>query len=292
MEIGITGMFGGSPRRDMGFVREFAACCESVGFAALYMPEHVVFFTSYRSAYPYTRDGSTNWGPDAGVYDPLITATVAGGATQRLRLVTSILILPERPALLTAKEVMSVDHACDGRFELGIGVGWSSEEYAALGVPWEDRGQRCDEYIEAMRAVWRNDTASYHGKFVSFDNAVLKPHPLHGDVKILVGGESAPAMRRAALLADGWYGWWAHDTLEPHIERMAATLERAGRDRAGFSVRVGVPVGAESPGEVAAKAEQARASGVDEFVVGVGIPAKGFEDHLRRWAEALGLSGG
>ena len=114
MEIGITGMFGSSPRRDMGFVREYAACCESVGFAALYLPEHVVFFSSYRSAYPYTQDGSTNWGPDTGIYDPLITATVAAGVTDRLRLVTSILILPERPALLTAKEVMSVDHTCRG----------------------------------------------------------------------------------------------------------------------------------------------------------------------------------
>jgi probable F420-dependent oxidoreductase len=291
MDIGITGTFGGSPRRDMGFVREFAACCESVGFAALYMPEHVVFFTSYRSAYPYTRDGSTNWGPDTGIYDPLITATVAAGATSRLRLVTSILILPERPALLTAKEVMSVDHASGGRFELGIGVGWSSEEYAALGVPWEDRGQRCDEYIEAMRAVWRNDCASYHGKFVSFDDAVLKPHPIHGDVKILVGGESMPAMRRAALLADGWYGWWASEGLEPHVARMSGVLDKAGRERSGFSMRVGVPVGPEAFDEVVEKAEQARALGVDEFVVGVGIPTRDFEQHLRRWADALGLSG-
>jgi probable F420-dependent oxidoreductase len=291
MQIGITGMFGSSPRRDMGFVREFAACCESVGFAALYMPEHVVFFTSYRSAYPYTRDGSTNWGPDTGIYDPLITATVAASVTSRLRLVTSILILPERPALLTAKEVVSVDHACDGRFELGIGVGWSSEEYAALGVPWDDRGLRCDEYIEAMRSVWRNDCASYHGKFVAFDDAVLKPHPVNGDVKILVGGESMPAMRRAAHLADGWYGWWASEALEPHLARMTGVLEHARRDRTDFSVRIGVPVGTEALDEAVAKAAQARALGVDEFVVGVGIPTRDFEQHLRRWADALGLSG-
>jgi probable F420-dependent oxidoreductase len=292
MEIGISGMFGSTPRRDMGFLREYAACCEALGFGSLYMPEHVVFFSSYQSAYPYTRDGSTNWGPDTGVYDPLIAATVAGSVTQRIRLVTSILILPERPALLTAKEVMSVDHACDGRFELGIGVGWSSEEYAALGVPWEHRGQRCDEYIEAMRAVWRNDRASYHGAFVSFDDAVLKPHPVRGDVKILVGGESAPAMRRAARLADGWFGWWAHDDLDPHIERLSATLEREGRDRDGFSVRVGVPVGPEDQEAVAAKADAARALGVDEFVVGAGVPTRGFDEHLRRWAEALAVSAG
>jgi probable F420-dependent oxidoreductase len=292
MEIGITGTFGGSSRRDMAFVREYAACCEAVGYASLYMPEHVVFFTSYESAYPYTRDGSPNFGPDTGIYDPLITAAVAGTVTTKLRLVTSILILPQRPALLTAKEVMSVDHACDGRFELGIGVGWSTEEYGALGVPWEDRGPRCDEYIEAMRAVWRNDTASYHGRFVDFDDAVLRPHPVRGDVKILVGGESGPAMRRAARLCDGWYGWWAHDGLEPHVERMTAALEREGRDRSGFSMRVGVPAASDAYEEMAEKASVARRLGIDEFVVGVGIPTRGFDEHLRRWAEALGLDAG
>jgi probable F420-dependent oxidoreductase len=291
MQIGISGMFGGSPKRDMGFVREYASCAEEVGFASLYLPEHVVFFGSYRSAYPYTRDGSPNWGPEAGVYDPLIASTVAGVVTERLRLVTSILILPERPALLTAKEVLSVDHACAGRFELGIGVGWSSEEYAALGVPFEERGRRCDEYIEAMRTAWREDRASYHGRFVSFDDVVLRPRPVNGTVPILVGGESGPAMRRAARLGDGWYGWWAHDELEPHITRLHSALEREGRDLAGFSVRVGVPVGAEAFEETATRADTARSLGVDELVVGAAVPTRGFDEHLRRWAEALGLDG-
>ena len=141
-----------------------------------------------------------------------------------------------------------------------------------------------------MRAVWRDDRASYHGKYVSFDDAVLKPHPVHGDVKILVGGESVPAMRRAVLLADGWYGWWANEGLEPHLTRLSGMLEHAGRDRADFSARVGVPVGREAPEEVVVKADQARALGIDEFVIGVGIPTRDFEQHLRRWADALGLS--
>jgi probable F420-dependent oxidoreductase len=289
MEIGITGLFGNTPRRDMGFVREFAAASEEAGFAALYLPEHVVFFASYTSAYPYTPDGRPNWPAGTGVYDPLITATVAAGVTQRLRVVTSILILPERPALLTAKEVMSVDHASGGRFELGIGVGWSSEEYAALGVPWDDRGRRCDDYIAAIRTAWRDEPASYHGPFVSFDGAVLNPRPLRGSVPILVGGESGPAMRRAAGLGDGWYGWWADGDLAPHVAAMHAALDRAGRDRTGFAIRVGVPVGTESPDEIAAKADRARELGVDELGVGVGIPTTDAARHLHRWADALGV---
>ena len=109
MQFGIAATFGGSPKRDIGFLKEFAVACEEVGFDALYAPEHVVFFASYDSKYPYTPDGSPNWGPDTGLYDPLFVCAVAGMVTTRLRLATSVLILPERPALLTAKEVMTLE---------------------------------------------------------------------------------------------------------------------------------------------------------------------------------------
>jgi probable F420-dependent oxidoreductase len=290
MDVGISGFFGSSPKRDMAFAREYGQCAEELGFASLYCPEHVVFFPEYESKYPYALDGNPNFGPSIGLYDPLVVSTVVGSATSSLRLVTSVMILPERPALLTAKEVMCVDHACGGRFELGIGVGWSSEEYAALGVPFEHRGARCDEYIQAMRAAWTQDRASFHGRFVDFDDVVLLPHPVRGDITILVGGESAPAMRRAVGLADGWYGWWPRGSLEEHVERLDAEFARQGRDRDdGFSMRIGVPLDADQYEVAAARAETARSLGFDEFVVGAGIPTRGFDEHLRRFAEALGL---
>jgi probable F420-dependent oxidoreductase len=288
MKIGITGTFGGSPKRDMGFVKEYAIAAEEVGFDCLYAPEHVVFFASYDSKYPYTPDGSTSFPPNIGLYDPLFVCAVASMVTTTLRTATSVMILPERPALLTAKEVMTLDHISGGRFDLGIGIGWSSEEFAALGIPWERRGKRADEYVEAIRSAWGNDIAAYQGEFVQFDNAVLRPAPVNGTVPIIVGGDSPAAMRRAARLGDGWYGWWAGVELEPHLAKLRAIMAEEGCDQSsGWSLRVGLPIGAETPDEVAARAAEAKALGVDEFVVGAGIPSRDFDVHLRRWADAV-----
>src|SRR5215213_6650554 len=200
MRIGIASFFGTSPRRDFTFVAEFAACAEELGFSTFYVPEHVVFFPSYTSKYPYTPDGSAPWNGPSGVslYDPLFVCAAAALATTTLRFTTSVLILPERPALLAAKEVMTLDHLSKGRFDLGIGIGWSQEEYEALDMPWDRRGKRCDEYMEAMRCAWQNDPATYKGTYVSFEDVVLRPQPINGTVPLIVGGDSPAAMRRAA----------------------------------------------------------------------------------------------
>jgi alkanesulfonate monooxygenase SsuD/methylene tetrahydromethanopterin reductase-like flavin-dependent oxidoreductase (luciferase family) len=136
--------------------------------------------------------------------------------------------------------------------------------------------------------VWTNDVAHYHGDFVRYDNAVLRPAPTHGTVPIIVGGDSRAAMRRAARLGDGWYGWWAGVELEPHLAQLRAILAEEGREEgAAWSLRVGLPVGAESPDEVAVKCAEAERLGVDELVLGVGIPTRDFDVHLKRWAEAV-----
>ncbi len=295
MGIGVAGMFGNSPRRDVGFVRDFAQAAEGLGFHSLSVPEHVVFFPSYASSYPYTEDGSTNWGPETGIYDPLIVCAAAAAATTTLRLITGVLILPQRPALLTAKEALTLDHFSGGRFELGVGSGWSWEEYGALGVPFERRGKRFDEYIEAMRVAWTTDQASYHGEYVEFDDVVLNPKPLHGTVPVIIGGDSPAAMRRAARLGDGWYGWWADNVvtgpLTDHLDKVHAAL--AEHDRAvtddDFSFKLGLPLAAESPDEIAAKAAEARAAGVEELILAGPVPASGFEAALTTYAEACGI---
>ena len=291
MKLGLATTFGGSKRRDIGFLKEFAVALEERGFDCLYAPEHVVFFSHYDSKYPYTPDGNPSFPADVGLYDPLFVCAVAGMVTTTLRLATSVLILPERPALLTAKEVMTLDHICGGRFDLGVGIGWSDEEYAALGIPWERRGKRADEYIGAIRAAWGNEVAAYHGEFVDFQDAVLRPAPVGGTVPIIVGGDSPAAMRRAARIGDGWYGWWAGVELEPHLDKMRAILAAEGRTHGpNWSMRLGLPVGKETPEQVATMAAQARDQGVDEFVVAPAIPTRDFDVHLRRWADALSNS--
>ena len=297
MEISIAGMFGNSPRRDVGFVRDFAATAEGLGFRALYAPEHVIFFASYESSYPYTADGSPAWGPETGIYDPLFVFQVAAEVTTTLRFCTGVLILPQRPALLTAKEVMTLDHLTGGRFELGVGSGWSWEEYAALGVPFERRGQRMDEYLEVLRLVWTTDPASYDGEFVSFDGLVLNPSPVtDGGPPIIVGGDSAPAMRRAARMGDGWYGWWARSDGRPdpaeRLESLGSILADHDRslDDADFSVRLGLPIGAEDPGAVAGLVERARSLGIDELVLAPPVPTRDHDQAMTAWAEAAGLT--
>ncbi|MGH1488678.1 MAG: LLM class F420-dependent oxidoreductase [Acidimicrobiales bacterium] len=298
MDISVAGMFGNSPRRDLGFVKAFAQATESLGFRALYAPEHVVFFSSYESKYPYSKDGSANWGPDTGLYDPLFVFQVAAGVTSTLRFCTGVLILPQRPALLTAKEVLSLDHLSEGRFELGVGSGWSWEEYAALGVPFERRGKRMDEYLEAIKAAWTEDQATYSGEFVQFEGVVMNPKPLTpGGPPIIVGGDSAPAMRRAARMGDGWYGWWAPgglatpEDLPVRIDRMHTILADHNRSATDddFSMRIGLPLGNQSPDEVAALVEEARALGVDELVLAAPIRASAFETDLETYAKAAGL---
>lgn len=293
MEISIAGMFGNSPRRDVGFIRDFAAAAEGLGFRALYAPEHVVFFTSYESDYPYTPDGAPAWGPETGIYDPLFVFGAAASATETLKFCTGVLILPQRPVLLTAKEVLSLDHLTGGRFELGVGSGWSWEEYAALGVPFAERGRRMDEYLEVLRLVWAEDPVSYDGQFVSFDDLVLNPKPVSpGGPSIIIGGDSAPAMRRAARTGDGWYGWWAKPGIEEHLDglhRILADHDRSADD-ADFSLRLGLPVGTAGPDEVADRVEQARALGVDELVLAPLVPTGGYEEALATWAQVGGLA--
>lgn len=292
MDLSVAGMFGTTPKRDVGFIRAFAAVAEGLGYRSLFAPEHVVFFESYESSYPYSPDGAATWGPDTGLFDPLFVFQVAAGATTTLRFCTGVLILPQRPALLTAKEVMTLDHLSGGRFELGVGIGWSWEEYAALGVPFAARGRRMDEYIEAIRLVWTEDRASYSGDFVQFEDVVLNPKPLTpGGPPIIIGGDSPAAMRRAARVGDGWYGWWAEVELEAHLETLRTALADNERsiDDDDFSLKIGLPIGSASVDEVAAKVDLARSLGVDELVLAPAFPTATFETDLSDYAKAFGL---
>ncbi|HEY5645965.1 MAG TPA: LLM class flavin-dependent oxidoreductase, partial [Pseudomonadales bacterium] len=165
MDVGLNYAFGANPAHDLGFLRALVQGLEGLGYASLWMPEHVVGFPAqaYSSPYPYSADGRVPWRGDLALHDPLLITAAAAQMTSRLRFGSGVVILPQRPALLTAKELMTLDHLADGRFEFGVGAGWAAEEYAVLGVPFAQRGRRFDEYIEAIRTVWRECPATYHG---------------------------------------------------------------------------------------------------------------------------------
>ena len=289
MKISVAGMFGNGAKRGVDYLRDFAQAAEEIGYASLSLPEHVVFFPSYDSKYPYTEDGSTNWGTDVGLFDPLFAAQAAASVTTTLRFVSGVVILPQRPALLTAREVLSLDHLSGGRFDFGIGSGWSWEEYGALGVPFERRGRRMDEYIEAIQAAWGPDElVSYEGDFVQFENAVMNPKPLTpGGPKLLIGGSTPVAMKRAAR-HDGWYGWWALVDIDEHLAEFEAIMNAAGRSYRDddFDFRLGIPTGFNAHEEVAEKAARARELGVDELVIAAPIGTTDVGGQLQAYYDA------
>mgnify|MGYP006079565593 FL=1 len=283
MKIGIVAPFGNTPKRDLNFAKEFSQALEELGFSSLWLPEHVMFFSpkDYDSKYPYSEDGSPPFDDDAALYDPLIFIAALSQATTFLRFATSVLVLPQRPALLTAKEVMTLDHVTGGRFDFGVGAGWSSEEYAALGVNFEHRGTRFDEYIMAIKEIWNNPKASFDGKFVQFSNAIIRPEPVtKGGPLFLIGGDSPAAMRRAARYGDGWYGWWSGYELEEHLSKLTKIMALHGRKNDdNFHLRLGIPPQKDYK-ILNKKIIEARSLHVEELAITVKISSSNFAAEL------------
>lgn len=204
MKFGLA--FASSVGTDPSSALKIAKIAEAVGFESVWGGEHVVMPTTIESRYPYTADGKVPATPETPIPDPLIWLAYVAAAAPTLRLGTCILILPQRNPLVLAKELATLDHLSGGRVELGIGVGWLKEEFDALGVEWERRGARNDEYLAALRTVWSGSNVEFHGEFVDFEPLTSTPRPAQGaDIPILVGGDTPVAMRRAARLANGYF---------------------------------------------------------------------------------------
>jgi probable F420-dependent oxidoreductase len=151
-----------------------------------------------------------------------------------------VLILPQRNPLVLAKEVATLDVLSGGRVMLGVGVGWLREEFDAIGVPFEERGARTDEYIAAMRALWTQDEATFKGQFTAFERAKSFPKPVRGTVPIVVGGHTKPAARRAGRLGDGFFpARTSPDELVELLDEMRKAAKDAGRDGDAIEVTAG-----------------------------------------------------
>jgi probable F420-dependent oxidoreductase len=205
-----------------------ATAAEAAGFESLWTVEHVVVPHDYASTYPYARGGKMPGGEDFNLPDPLVWLTWVGAHTSTLRLGTGILVLPLRNPVVLAKEVATLDVMSGGRMLLGVGVGWLEEEFAVIGASFPDRGRRTDEYVEAMRALWSQDMATFSGDTVSFRDAILRPRPVDGRVPVIIGGHTPAAARRAGRLGDGFFP--AKGDLPALLDELRAAAERAGRD--------------------------------------------------------------
>ncbi len=213
MRIGISEVIFGEKGRELAFLRDTAVMVEELGFDSLWFPEHVVFFEHYESKYPYGEVGANevfrkrkekdNSGL-RGIFDGPIAVVAAAAVTSKLRFGTFVTILPQRNPVVFAREIATVDHLSDGRYEFGVGVGWAREEYEACQTPFARRGDRMDDYLKAMKCLWTQEISEYSGEFVSFGPLLAYPKPLqYPHPPILVGGQSRRGIARAAELGNG-----------------------------------------------------------------------------------------
>ena len=277
--------FASSIAIDGAQTMEICRRAEAAGFESLWGGEHVIMPSTIESSYPYTKDGKIPAQPDTPIPDPLIWLAFAAAAAPTMRLGTCILIVPQRNPLILAKELATLDQLSGGKVELGLGVGWLEEEFDALGVPWERRGARNDEYIEAMRTLWSGPEVEFHGEFVDFPKVTCSPRPVQASIPILVGGDSDVAIRRAARLADGYFpGEGDADRLAALITRVRHAADDVGRDPDSIEINAMFGQHIKDP-----------AVGVEKFIeLGVGramVPAFFFAgpgglDRMEQFAEA------
>jgi probable F420-dependent oxidoreductase len=188
------------------FLSEYAGVLEECGVESVWTVEHVVVAETYESRYPYSASGRMAGQPGSvPMPDPLELLAFLACASSTLRLGTAIVVAPLHSPAVLAKRVATVDRLSGGRVELGLGIGWQREEYAAVGAAFDHRGSRLEECIEAMRALWADHPASYEGQYVSFSRVFSEPPPERGRVPILLGGHSDAAVERAGRMADGWF---------------------------------------------------------------------------------------
>jgi probable F420-dependent oxidoreductase len=214
-----------------GTLKLLAEHCERLGFGTIWAPEHIVLFDEQDSKYPYSADGRFATSSTSDWMDPFITLTYVAAHTNRIRLATGICLVPEHNPLELAKIVASLDKLSGGRFALGVGIGWSAEEFRALGISFERRNQRTREYIEVMRKLWSEERTDFEGEFVSFKGVRSYPKPAQGGkVPIIFGGESMPALKRVADCGTGWFGFnLTPDEASAKIKRLHELMRERGR---------------------------------------------------------------
>ncbi|MBA8960462.1 putative F420-dependent oxidoreductase [Rhodococcus percolatus] len=290
MRLGLHALGIGTGAR-RAVIDSVAVAAENSGFATLWAGEHVVMVDRSESRYPYADDGRIAVPAVADWLDPMIGLSFAAAATHTIGVATGVLLLPEHNPVLMAKQAATLDLMSGGRLTLGVGIGWSREESAALGIPFEGRGARAAEYVAAMRSLWRDDVATFEGEFVRVDSVRVNPKPVRDRrIPVVLGGNSDAALRRVAAWGDGWYGFNLDgvDAVTERIRTIHALCRDAGRD--AEELRLAVALREVDPSDVESLVD----AGVDELVLVESPPGDPGEAAdwvaalARRWMPALG----
>jgi probable F420-dependent oxidoreductase len=275
MQIGCSAPTSGPLIEPDSLVR-IAQEAEMLGYDYVTVSDHVMIPTSIASRYPYSDSGEFPSGAAAPRLEQLTAATFIAASTSKLRIVTSVMVVPHRPAVLTAKILATIDYLSKGRLTLGIGAGWCEEEFIAIGAPpFAERGAVTDEWMAVCRELWSSDQPRFDGKYVQFKDVLFPPKPVQQPIPIWIGGESGPALRRTAAYGDAWYPIGTNpqfpmDTLDRYkggVAKLRGLTEKAGRDpnAVGLAYRVSSNPEAQPKGMVDGK-RKLFTGGADDWV--------------------------
>jgi probable F420-dependent oxidoreductase len=253
------GDIGGEP----AVVREYAQAAEAIGYDFLEAPDHVVGVNA-ASRPGWERNTSADL-----FHDPFVLFGFLAGISSKLGFATGVLILPQRQAVLVAKQAACLDVLCGGRFRLGVGVGWNEVEFTALNENFHNRGRRSEEQIAVMQALWRQPHVSFKGRWHTIEDAGINPRPAAGKVPVWFGGHHERTLERIARLGDGWMpnAYQPNDEALAIFDRLRALTRKAGRDPAAVGLEVWVSIGSGTEADWAREARFWKAAGVSHLTL-------------------------
>ncbi len=288
MQIGVV-----FPQTEIGSdpaaVRDYAQAAEDLGYSHVLAYDHVL---------GASRDARPGWrGPydhNSQFHEPFVLFGYLAGVTQRIELVTGIIILPQRQAALVAKQAAAVDVLSGGRLRLGIGIGWNEVEYEALGEDFHTRGRRVEEQVALMRALWTEEVVTFQGRWHTVTAAGINPLPVRRPIPLWMGGGAEPVIRRIARLADGWFPQFRPDDRgRETLRRLHDYVREAGRDPGDIGIEGRASIGGGGPDDWAKEVEAWRELGathlgVNTMGAGLSSPADHI-DALRRFRDAANV---
>ncbi len=286
-------------------ITTLAKRAERLGYDSIWVTDRLLIPVQSTSTNPYSPTGELPVGPDEPWLEPLTALTYLATITERINVGTSVLVIPYRNPIITAKALATADYLSGGRVILGAGVGWLREEFTALGMPFDDRGARTVEYLRIMKEIWTKPRVAFEGRFARIAEAGgVRPHPAQQPhIPIWIGGHSEAALKRVVEVGDGWHPLGLRPPVALYPLEMAAKVRRlremaaaAGRDPAAITIAFKAPVKFEeapgtrtplagSPAQIVEDLRAYVAAGVQHFVLDFSVPTvPAMVDVLERFA--------